>query len=119
MSLTDTPTARGRYPNRWPKGVSGNPLGRRLSKQSELERKERIDGLVAALLQERDPLPSQRELLVVAAAFIVDSTYSRDAQKRTKLANSADRLLRSIPMREPPKQPQPTIADLERREAKP
>jgi hypothetical protein len=103
----------GRYPNRWPKGTSGNPLGRKLTKQQELARKARIDERVAQLAIDYDPSPSDRQLLIVAAGFIDEAEHARNGDRRVKCANAARRLLRDIP-RKPEPLP-PTLAELARR----
>jgi hypothetical protein len=106
-----------RYPNRWRKGQTGNPYGRRLAKEAEARRLVKVDSLIAALATEYAPSQAENELIVLAAGMIIDASFTRDVNKRSRLANTANRLLRSIPKRvvEPPRL---TIAEHQQRGSK-
>jgi hypothetical protein len=108
----------GRYPNRWKKGQTGNPYGRRLAKEAEAARHAKVDMLIAALAKEYQASQSQNELLVIAAGMIVDASMSRDVIKRARLANTANRLLRDIPRRAPIEPARLTIAEHQQRGSK-
>jgi hypothetical protein len=120
LSLQDQGPPQGHKPRwshtSWKPGQSGNPLGRRLSKEAEAARHAKVDLLIAALAKEYNASQSQNEMLVIAAGMIVDASLTRDVIKRSRLANSANRLLRSIPKRVPIEAKPPTIADYERRQ---
>jgi hypothetical protein len=120
LSLSDQGQSQGHKPRwsrtSWQPGQSGNPLGRRLSKQAEAERHAKIDTLIAALAQEYAATQSQNALIVIAAGMITDASLTRNVEKRARLVNTANRILRGIPKRTPVAPKPPTIADFERRQ---
>ncbi len=77
--------------------------GRFLSGNTEYRAKQnRIAERLAQLSAEYDSTPSQAMLLAIVARHLDDAEPARTTERRVKAANAANRLLRSIPRREPP-----------------
>jgi hypothetical protein len=65
-------------------------------------RQARLDERFSQLCAEYEDTPAQRQILRAVAANLDDAERSRIKWKRTRAANTAQRLLRSIPRKQPP-----------------
>ena len=84
--------------------------GRLLPGHSEWRaRKDRVAKRLAELVEHYECDGAQRQLLQVAAELLDVAARSRNLERRAKAANSANRILRSIP-RKPAPQPKPKTA---------
>lgn len=77
-------------------------LGRFVNGNSEYRaRQKRIAERTAQLCAEYEASPAHRQILAVVARYLDDAERSRTALTRTRAANAAHRLLRSIPRKKP------------------
>jgi hypothetical protein len=72
----------------WPKGVSGNPSGSKVSK--------RVTILFETLADEFDLSATDRALLMQACRLLVRSERVKDARDAVKCANAARRILAGL-----------------------
>jgi hypothetical protein len=85
-------------------------LGRLVPGHSEYAaKKRRIAARLEQLITDHDALPSQRQKLAIAAELLDTAERGRSLVTRTRAANAAGRLLRDIPLK--PRPPQPDALD--------
>ena len=60
-------------------------------------KQRRIAERVRQLCLDYDPSPAQQQMLVIIARHLDDAERPRNAERRVRAANTANRLLRSIP----------------------
>jgi glutamate-1-semialdehyde aminotransferase len=81
-------------------------LGRLIPGHSEYAaKKRRIAHRLEQLMADYNPTPSTVMLLGIIARALDDAERARTSERRTRAANTANRLLRSIPRKSAPKPP--------------
>jgi hypothetical protein len=77
------------------------PTGAERIVERTAAKRQRIAERIAQLCAEYDATPAQRQLLAVVAGHLDDAQFGRNKLTRTRATNSAERLLRSIPRKQP------------------
>jgi hypothetical protein len=107
-------TPRRRHGGRpWPKGVSGNPSGSKVSK--------RVTTLFEALADEfggADLSATDRALLIQACRLLVRSERVKDTDQAVKCVNAARRIMDGLRKRAPEVKPQAALGLLRSRFAR-